>query len=93
MSQTVAGYGRGHRPTADKTGRPEGVTSDPLTTRAQEGQETEICASPEGGSAPSSNGNGTTLGDRPERPAEVRGTGHNGPVSSHILSSRTEQSV
>jgi len=49
----------------------EGPTSDPLTTRAQGGRETEICASPDGGSAPPSDGDGTMPDDRRERPAEV----------------------
>jgi len=46
--------------------RAEGPTSDPLTIRDQERQETEIRASPEGGtgSSPPSDGDGTMLGDR-----------------------------
>jgi len=68
----------------------EGPSSDPLITRAQVGQDIEICGSSEGGSAPPSDGDGTRPGDRQGRPAaEVQRTGHlNGrPVSFHNVAS------
>ena len=70
-------------PPSDKVGQVTHIRPVNSTITAHVGPKMAICGSPEGGSAPPFDGDGTMPGDNSKRPTEIRRTGKDGPVLAH----------